>query len=80
MPSCAVEATRRPSRVKMLPRHRPRAPCALGESMTYKSQSSMRKSRWNHMAWSRLATGSLVLKKVRPCGFMAARNKPLSDA
>ena len=34
MPSCAVDATSRPSRVNRLPRHKPRAPPALGESIT----------------------------------------------
>jgi hypothetical protein len=33
-PSWAVDATRRPSREKMLPRTRPRAPCAAGLSIT----------------------------------------------
>src|SRR5262249_37593827 len=31
-PSCAVDATRRPSSLKIMPRARPRAPCAVGLS------------------------------------------------
>ncbi len=44
-PSCAVLATSRPSRAKMLPRVNPRAPEALGLSVEYKSQSSRRALR-----------------------------------
>ena len=54
-PSCAVLATSRPSRVKMLPRAKPRAPEALGLSTAYSSHSSARNGRWNHIAWSMLA-------------------------
>ena len=41
-PSWQVLATRRPSRAKMLPRAKARAPEALGLSVEYKSQSSTR--------------------------------------
>src|ERR1019366_1243273 len=44
-PSCAVLATRRPSRVNTLPRARPRAPEALGLSVAYSSHSSSRALR-----------------------------------
>lgn len=44
-PSCAVLATRRPSRENTLPRPKPRAPEALGLSMAYSSQSSTRSGR-----------------------------------
>src|SRR5579871_578605 len=44
-PSCAVLATRFPSRVKMLPRLKPRASEALGESVAYRSHSSTRTRR-----------------------------------
>src|SRR5262249_30733255 len=54
-PSCTVDATSRPSLVKNCPRARPRAWLADGLSTAYSNQSSMRKLRWNHIAWSRLA-------------------------
>lgn len=49
-PSCVVLATSTPSRVKNCPRARPRAPCAVGLSSEYNSQSSVRNGRWNHSA------------------------------
>lgn len=55
-PSWAVDATSVPSRVKNCPRTRPRAPDADGLSIVCKSQSSIRKWRWNHIVWSMLAT------------------------
>ena len=45
-------ATSRPSRSNTWPRASPREPCALGLSIEYSSQSSARKLRWNHSAWS----------------------------
>ena len=44
-PSCAVLATSRPSRVKMLQRAKPREPEALGLSMAHSSHSSTRTGR-----------------------------------
>jgi DNA-binding beta-propeller fold protein YncE len=70
-PSCAVDATSRPSRVKNLPSARPRPPDAFGLSMTYSSQSSTRNGRWNHIAWSRLAICTLPSAKWMPCGSVA---------
>ena len=49
-PSCAVLATKVPSRAKTLARAKPRAPEALGLSTAYSSQSSTRNGRWNHIA------------------------------
>src|SRR5207342_3942636 len=51
-PSWATDATSLPSRVKIWPRARPRAFCAVGLSSEYSSQSSTRNGRWNHSAWS----------------------------
>ncbi len=50
MPSCAVLATRRPSRLKICPRVKPRDPPAQGLSVTWSSHSSARKGSWNQMA------------------------------
>jgi len=47
-PSCATLATSRPSRLKMLPRMKPRAPPAHGLSERNSSQSSARNGAWNH--------------------------------
>ena len=44
-PSCATEATSVPSCLKIMPRVRPRPPCALGESCAYNSHSSARNGR-----------------------------------
>src|SRR6185437_5780466 len=44
-PSCAVDATNLPDRSNICPRTRPRAPCAVGLSHAYNSQSSTRNGR-----------------------------------
>ena len=44
---------------------------ALGLSTAYSSQSSTLKSRWNHMAWSRLAICSFEKSDTMPCGSSA---------
>src|SRR3546814_7234720 len=79
-PSCATEATSWPWRLKMLPRAKPRALPAQGLSMEYSSQSSSFTSRWNQMAWSRLASWMNLLHELTPCGCSAVPIKLKSEA
>ena len=49
-PSCTTDTASSPSSVKTCPRARPRAPAAVGDSWSYRSQRSARNGRWNHIA------------------------------
>ncbi len=49
-PSCTTDTTSSPSSVKTWPRASPRAPAAVGDSWSYRSQRSARNGRWNHIA------------------------------
>src|SRR4029450_10341777 len=67
-PSCATETTRAPSRVNTLPRASARPSAATGETWTYRSHSSIRNGRWDHIAWSRLACSTRGSIHARPRG------------
>ena len=49
-PSCTTDTTSSPSSVKTWPQASPRAPAAVGDSWSYRSQRSARNGRWNHIA------------------------------
>ena len=79
-PSWVTEATSCPARLYTLPREKPRELPAHGLSIAYKSQSSARRSAWNHSAWSRLATCMSFCHTVLPWGNKEVVSRPKSEA
>ena len=63
----------------MLPRARPREAPVHGDSCEYSHHSSARNGRWNHIAWSRLASATSV-PNDSPCGSSTESSSVMSLA